>query len=155
MMSSKAQHPPRDPSTTIEPTDGTIPRPAAARPTGKHAPTDPPKRVDPAVQAAAERVRPAAGYGLVRAMMGEQRATELDLPAGTIALLESASVRILALHHSDDLLAREFPVGSVVFASLEGLAPILGTFCFLLPLDRIQGAWPTDAESGEPMGFHA
>jgi hypothetical protein len=134
--------------------DGAKPVPGAPRPTGKHAPTEPPTHVDPAVQAAAERVRPAAGYGLVRAMMGEQRAAELALPAGTVALLESASVRILALHHSDDALAREFPVGSVVFASLEGLAPILGSLCFLLPLDRIQGTWPTDVPASEPMGFH-
>jgi hypothetical protein len=154
MTAPKAQRPPRAPGAA-DATDGGIPRPAAARPTGKHAPTDPPKQVDPKVQAAAELVQPAAGYALVTLMMASERHEELDLPTGTVAMLESAMVRVLRLHPSDDMLAREYPPTSVAIASLEGLAPILGTYCFLLPLDRIQGAWPTGPHDSEPMGFHA
>jgi hypothetical protein len=132
-----------------------IPRPAAATPTGTHAPTEPPAKVDPAVQAAMEDVLPAPGYALARLVLAEQRASELGLPAATTALIESAMLRLLDLHSSDDLFASSYPVGSVVFASLEGLAPLLGTYCFLLPLERIQGSYPSDGDVtiAAPLGF--
>ncbi|MCW2928108.1 MAG: hypothetical protein JWM86_2076 [Thermoleophilia bacterium] len=102
-----------------------------------------------------ELVEPAPGYALARLVMAEERETQLGLPAGTEALLDAAMLRVLALHVGDDQFAREVPVGSVVFASLEGLAPLLGTRVFLLPLERVQGAMPTasGAEPTAPMGF--
>lgn len=146
-------------STTLQqPKDGAAKpvrsKPVAAQPTGRGAPTEPALKVDPATQAAMERVEPAPGYALVRLVLAKQRETELSLPAGSTALLESAMLRLLALHRTDDSFAREYPEGGVVFASLEGLAPLLGTYVYLLPLDRIQGAWPTPGVApGEPIGF--
>lgn len=124
------------------------------RPTGAHAPTEAPKAVDPAVQAAMEQVQPAPGFALVRLMTAEQRTTQLGLPADTTALLEAAMLTIVSLHPSDDDFARDVPAGSVIFASLEGLAPLLGSRCFLVPLERLQGVWPTaEPRSDAPLGF--
>lgn len=127
---------------------------AAPAPTGKNVPTDPPKQVDPAVQAAMELVRPAPGFALVRLMLATERAEVLALPADTTAMLEAAFVRVLALHASDDDLARSYPVGSVAVASLEGIAPLLVTHAFLLPADRIMGTVPLEGVTpAEPLGF--
>ncbi|MCW2961952.1 MAG: hypothetical protein JWM90_2339 [Thermoleophilia bacterium] len=130
--------------------------PGVPRPTGKGAPTEPPKVVDPAVQTAMEQVRPAPGYALVRLLTSEQRTTELGLPADTTALLEAAMLAIVSLHPSDDDFARDVPVGSIIFASLEGLAPLLGSRTFLLPLERLQGVWPgASTRPQAPLGFEA
>lgn len=129
-------------------------RAAAPAPTGKNVPTDPPKQVDPVVQAAMELVRPAPGYVLAKLMLAPERAELLELPADTTALLEAAFVRILALHPSDDDFAREYPVGSVVVASLEGIAPLLVTHAFLLPNERIMGSVPVaGVAAGAAFGF--
>lgn len=126
---------------------------AVAEPTGKDAPSEPPTEVDAATQAAMERVQPASGFALVRLLRASEREQELKLPAGTTAHLEAAMVRILDLHPSDDDLARDLPRGSVVFLSLEGLAPLLGTWAYLVPVDRIQGVFPTGLAEGAPLGF--
>jgi hypothetical protein len=112
---------------------------AAPAPTGRDVPKDPPKAVDPAVQAAMEQVRPAPGFVLATLLLAGDRAELLGLPTDTTALLEAAFVRLVALHPSDDDLARDYPVGSVVVASLEGIAPLLMSHAFLLPADRIMG----------------
>ncbi len=127
---------------------------AAPAPTGKNVPTDPPKQVDPVVQAAMQQVRPAPGFVLATLMLAPERSKVLGLPADTTALLEAAFVRIQALHPSDDDLAREYPVGSVVVASLEGIAPLLVTHAFLLPTERIMGSVPVEGVApGAPFGF--
>lgn len=128
-------------------------RAAAPKPTGAGAPTDPPSKVDPATQALMERVEPVAGFALVRLVLADERHRELGLPVKTTALLESALVRLLALHASDDDVARDFPSGSTVFLSLEGIAPLLGTHAYLVPTDRIQGRFPTDVTARPPLGF--
>lgn len=117
----------------------------APRPTGRTAPTEPPTKVDPAVQAALAGVEPTSGYALVRLVLAEERATDLGFPPDTEALLDAAMLRIERMHSSDDLIAREHPEGAIIFASLDGLAPLLGTYLFLLPLERIQGALPAGA----------
>jgi hypothetical protein len=87
-------------------------------------------------------------------MLAPERAELLGLPADTTALLEAAFVRIHAFHHSDDDLGREYPVGSVVVASLEGIAPLLVTHAFLLPAERIMGSVPVDGLTpAVPLGF--
>ncbi|MCW2924304.1 MAG: hypothetical protein JWM98_1708 [Thermoleophilia bacterium] len=134
----------------------THPSPAAAtpRPSGRAAPTEPAPKVDPALQDAMERVEPAPGFAVARLMLAPERESELGLPAGSVGLLDAAMLRIVTLHHSDDSIAREYPLGTVVFASLDGLAPLLSTRAYLLPLDRIQGAFPgTGTGSSEPIGF--
>ena len=129
-------------------------RTAAPAPTGKNVPTDPPKQVDPAVQQAMRQVRPAPGYSLATLMLAPERAELLGLPADTTAMLEAAFVRIVALHPSDDDFAREYPPGSVVIASLEGIAPLLVTHAFLLPNERIMGSVPVDGVApGAAFGF--
>lgn len=136
------------------PASGRRPRTAAPQTTGKNVPTDPPKQVDPKVQAAMELVRPAPGYALATLLLAKERAAVLDLPADTTALLEAAFVRIHALHPSDDDMAREYPVGSIVIASLEGIAPLLVTHAFLLPHERIMGTVPVGGITpGEAFGF--
>lgn len=135
-------------------TKGRRARTAAPAPTGKNVPTDPPKQVDPKVQAAMELVRPAPGFALAKLMLAPERAEALGLPADTTALLEAAFVRIVALHPTDDDLAREYPPGSVVVASLEGIAPLLVTHAFLLPAERIMGSVPVDGVApGAAFGF--
>jgi hypothetical protein len=131
-------------------------RAGAPKPTGANVPTEAPAEVDPAVQAAMERVRPAPGYALVRLVLGSERASAFGLPADTKAIVEAAMVRVLALDPSDDDIARDVPVGSVVFASLEGIAPLLASYAYLLPIERIQGIFPTDVAPGTgPLGFEA
>lgn len=130
-------------------------RAAAPAPTGANVPTEAPSEVDPALQAAMERVAPAPGYVLARLVLGTERASQLGLPADTKAILEAAMLRILALDSSDDDIAREFPVGTIVFASLEGIAPLLASWCYLLPIERIQGTFPTEAAAGAALGFEA
>lgn len=129
----------------------------AAQPTGRAAPTTPPTVVDPAVQAAMELVEPAPGFALARLVLAAERQAEMGLPPETNALLDSAMLRLIRLHSSDDLFARDYPAGSVVFASLEGLAPLLASHVFLLPLERVQGVLPGAAsaagEPAEPVGF--
>lgn len=152
------------PSTTPTPRPGreqrasTAPARAGARvaapPTGTAAPTEPSEDVDPEVQALMQRVRPAPGYALAQLVQAAEREQALGLPAGTSAALDSAMLRLLAMHPHDDLLAREHPVGTIVFASLEGIAPLLGTYVYLVPLERVQGTLPApDADDGAPMGF--
>lgn len=137
-----------------EPTKGRRARTAAPAATGKNVPTDPPKQVDPKVQAAMLEVRPAPGYALATLMLAPERAEAIGLPTDTTALLEAAFVRIRALHPTDDDLAREYPVGSVVVASLEGIAPLLVTHAFLLPAERIMGTVPVDGVApGAAFGF--
>jgi hypothetical protein len=126
---------------------------AVAEPTGKDAPSEPPSEVDPATQAAMERVQPAPGFALVKLLSPSDRESELKLPAKTVAHLEAAMVQVLDLHASDDVVARDYPPGSIVFLSLEGLAPLLGTFVFLAPVDRIQGAFPIEVLAAAPLGF--
>ena len=129
------------------------PASAAVKPTGRTAPTQAPEHVDPAVQAALEGVEPAPGYGLARLVLAAERHEQLGFPEQTEALLDSAMLRLTRLHSSDDLVAGDYPVGAVVFASLEGLAPLLGTYLFLLPLERIQGVLPSGSGRVEPFGF--
>lgn len=101
-----------------------------------------------------ELVRPAPGFVLATLLLAADRAEHLGLPNDTTALLEAAFVRVLALHPSDDDLAREYPAGSVVVASLEGIAPLLMTHAFLLPTERIMGSVAVDGvEPGTPFGF--
>jgi hypothetical protein len=129
-------------------------RAAAPQPTGANVPTEPPSQVDPELQQAMEQVRPAAGFVLVTLLLAADRHETLGLPAESTALLEAAFLRVLAMHPSDDDLARDYPVGSVVVASLEGIAPLLSTRAFLLPADRIMGAFPVDdLATSQPFGF--
>jgi len=112
--------------------------------------------VDPKVQKAMEQVRPAPGYALVTLVRAEERERELDLPAGTEAMLDSAMVRVVTTHPGDDMLAREYTDGSIVFASLHGIAPLLGTYTYLLPLERVQGTLPAGSTATRTdLGFTA
>ncbi len=129
-------------------------RPRGPEPTGANVPKDPPTQVDPALQAAMETVRPAPGFVLAQLILAAERQEALALPADTTALLEAAFVRVLALHPSDDDLARDYPPGSVVIASLEGIAPLLATHSFLLPAERIMGTFPVaGVAEAAPLGF--
>jgi hypothetical protein len=106
------------------------------------------------VQEAMQRVEPAPGYALAQLVQATEREELLGLPAGTKAALDSAMLRLLAMHPHDDVPAREHPVGTIAFASLEGIAPLLGTHVYLLPLERIQGTLPAPGVAAtEPMGF--
>lgn len=127
----------------------TTPATSAPHPSGRQAPTQPPKSVDPAVQARLVDVRPASGYALARLILAEERTTDLGFPTGTEAMLDSAMLRLERMASSDDMFARDHPPGSIIFASLDGLAPLLGTYLFLLPLERVQGSLPVDAPAGD------
>ena len=114
---------------------------AVAAPTGKDAPSEPPTVIDPVVQAAMEEVQPAPGFLLTRLVTGAERQAR-GLPEGTVANLQSAMVEVLRLNSQDDLFARDVPPGTTVVVSLEGLAPLLDTLVFLVPLERVQGHVP-------------
>jgi len=127
---------------------------SVAAPSGANAPTTAPTQVDPAVQAAMEQVEPAPGFALTRLVLAAERHERLGLPEATEAMLDAAMLRVLAVRGGDDVFARDYPVGTIVFASLDGLAPLLGTYCFLVPFERIQGRLPgAGTHDGEPVGF--
>lgn len=125
-------------------------------PSGATAPTEPSAIVDPVLQEAMERVEPASGVILAR-LVGPDDRPSAGLPASA-AHQASALLELLACHPEDDTLARDVPPGSLIFASLEGLAPLLESTAYLVPAERIQGTLPRPGETrpaAPALGFEA
>lgn len=131
-----------------------MPAPSAQpQPPGATAPADPPKAVNEDDQRRLLETIPANGFLLGRVILADERAS-LGFSPGSPAFQSSALVEVVSYASGDDEMRRAIPVGSHAFASLEEIAPLLGTHLFLIPFARVQGHLPAkDAAPAQGVGF--
>jgi hypothetical protein len=133
-------------------------RKSRKKPTGKSepaVPTEPPEHVNEADQALLmNTVQPASGFLLARLVSPQDRA-RIGFSKSSKAYQAAALLQVLRVHNSDDHTSARARPGDLVFASLEEIAPLLGTMLFLVPLTHLQGHISTgdDTEVSKPFGF--